>query len=215
MDLNKDNRNVYTVDAESYSEYMHENWKKPTDFLSSLIKILLVILLLVIAYFSYRIIKDDLSFSEVFNKKELLSAYSLFDSDEKSKEIVKEDYVEVLAKSTTTDLEQLEKVLLIEKKEEVEAEKIVAVVLEKLVEEESLSPLKEEVKSIDPIEQITEKIEVKPVEVEVKKEIIVKKVINNAVKVETLEVMTLKEEDQSKILTETYLDRMIEELNSL
>ena len=214
MDLNKDNRNVYTVDAESYSEYMHDNWEKPTDFLSSFIKILLVILLLVIAYFSYRIIKDDLSFSEVFNKKELLSAYSLFDSDEKSKEIVKEDYVEVLAQSTTTDLEQPKKIPLI-KKEEVEVEKIEAIVLDKVVEVEQLSALKEEVKSIEPIEQITEKIEVKPVEVEVQKEIIVEEVIADVVKVETIEVKTLEEKQQSNILTESYLDRMVEELSSL
>jgi hypothetical protein len=39
MDLNKDNRDIYTIDSESYSEYMQDNWKKPTDFLSSFIKI--------------------------------------------------------------------------------------------------------------------------------------------------------------------------------
>ena len=94
MDLNKDNRNVYSVDVESYSEYMHENWKKPTDFLSSFIKILLLVLLLVLGYFFYKIVEADLTFSEVFNKEEFLSTYSLFYTDEKSKEIaIEEDYI--------------------------------------------------------------------------------------------------------------------------
>lgn len=111
MELNKDKQNIYTVDVESYSEYMHENWKKPTNYLNSLIKLLLVILLLVLAYFFYKIVKADLSFSEVFNKQELLSTYRIFDNDREIY-IEKEGYVEVLAKQMSTDVEKTKEVVL-------------------------------------------------------------------------------------------------------
>ena len=207
MDLNKDNRNVYTVDAESYSEYMHENWEKPTDFLSSFIKILLLVLLLVLGYFFYKIVKADLSFSEVFNKQEFLSTYSLFNTDEKSKEIaIKEDYVEVLAKKTVVLLvSKKHDELVSSKKEEVEIEKVAAVVVTELSLEEPPSLVEDEVKTIEPIQKVIE---------EKKEEIKVKSVEPVMVEMIPSEILTHKEEAKSNVLTETYLDRMVEELNS-
>ena len=218
MDLNKDNRNVYTVDVESYSEYMNENWKKPTDFLSSFIKILLLVLLVVVGYFFYKIVKADLTFSEVFNKQQFLSTYSLFNTDEKSKnEVIKEDYVEVLAQNISTNREEAKKTVVLtvskkhdelvsSKKEEVEIEEVAAVVTE-LSLEEPPSLVADEVKTIE--EPIQKVIEEKKEELEVKS---VEPVI-----VETIasEILTHKEEAKSNVLTETYLDRMVEELNSL
>jgi len=207
MDLNKDNKDIYTIDAESYSEYMYENWEKPTDFLSSFIKILLLVLLLVLGYFFYKIVKADLSFSEVFNKQELLSTYSLFNTDEKSKEIaIKEDYVEVLAKKTVVLLvSKKHDELVSSKKEEVEIEKVAAVVVTELSLEEPPSLVEDEVKTIEPIQKVIE---------EKKEEIKVKSVEPVMVEMIPSEILTHKEEAKSNVLTETYLDRMVEELNS-
>jgi hypothetical protein len=215
MDLNKDNRNIYTVDAETYSEYMHDNWEKPTDFLSSSIKILLVVLLLVVGYFFYKIVKADLSFAEVFNKKELIATYSFFKSDEEPKYIEKEDYIEVLAKNISTDLEEPKKVVLsvtkkydepivvkkeIEKKEEVKIEKVVEVVVAEVILEEPPSLVEDEVKTTEVIVSKVNKL--------------VEKVIIEKEEIVTNKVMAL-EKRTSRVLTETYLDRMVEELNSL
>ncbi len=98
MELNRDNKDIYTIDAKSYATQMHEEVEESGDFLGSFIKILLVILVLIFGYFFYKTVKADLSFSEVFNRQELLSFYALFNSDEEPKKIEKEDYVEVLAK---------------------------------------------------------------------------------------------------------------------
>ena len=220
MDLNKDKRNIYTVDAESYSEYMNENWKKPTDFLSSFIKILLVILLLVISYFFYKIVKADLSFSEVFNKQELLSTYSLFESNEPSKDIEKEDYVEVLAKNMPKDLEEFEKVVLsanrkhdepvVLKKEELKIEKLPAVVVAEVILEEPPSLVEHEVKTTEVVlSKVNEFVE------KVREEIVVAEVESNVVEVTSSKVVALKEKTPSTVLSETYLDRMVAELNSL
>jgi len=102
MDLNKDNRDVYTIDSESYSMYMKENRKKPRDLLGFIIQFLVVILLFVLVYLFFNILKNDLTFSEVFNKKELLSTYeSLMGSDEKTS-ANHENHREVLAKKIAT-----------------------------------------------------------------------------------------------------------------
>ena len=219
MDLNKDKRNIYTVDAETYSEYMHDNWKKPTDFLSSFIKILLLILVLVVSYFFYKIVKADLSFTEVFNKKELIATYEFFNANNKPEYVEQEDYVEVLAKKTPTDLEEAKKTVVlavtkeydvpvVEKKEEVEIEKVEAVVVVEVILEEPPSLVEEEVK-------VTE-VEVSKVsELVVKEEIVAVPVVKNVVEVATNKVMALEEETTPKVLTESYLDKMVEELNSI
>ena len=82
MDLNKDDQNIYTVDSESYKEYVREDTQESRDFLGSFIKLLLLILLLIITYFFYKIVKADLSFSEVFNKQELFATYKAISNDE-------------------------------------------------------------------------------------------------------------------------------------
>jgi len=217
MDLNKDNRNVYTVDVESYSEYMNKNWKKPTDFLSSFIKILLLVLLLVLGYFFYKIVKADLTFSEVFNKQQFLSTYSLFNRGENPKnEVIKEDYVEVLAQNISTNREEAKKTVvltvskkndeLVSSKKEVEIEEVGVVVTE-LSLEEPPSLVADEVKTIE------EPIQKKVIE-EKKEEIKVKSVESVIVETIASEILTDKEEAKSNVLTKTYLDRMAEELNS-
>lgn len=80
MDLNKDNKNIYTINSENYTGYMQENKKKPKDLLNSVIKVLLFILLLVVSYFFYKILKPNFSFFEIFNKKELVSTDEEFEN---------------------------------------------------------------------------------------------------------------------------------------
>ena len=142
MNLKKDNQDIYTIDSKSYSEYMQENWEKPKDFLSSFIKFLLFILLLVMAYFFYKVVKADLSFSEVFNKQELLSTYELFDNDGKQIDIEKENYVEVLAKNISTDVVKFQKTVVLgatQKHDEFIVEKKEKKIVESLSDEMRLS----------------------------------------------------------------------------
>ena len=113
MDLNKDNRDIYTIDSESYSEYMQDNWKKPKDLLTSFIKILFIILLVVMGYFFYKIVKADLSFSEVFNKKKLLATYKFFNANDKPLYIKEEDYVEALAVISPIEIQENKKTVVL------------------------------------------------------------------------------------------------------
>ena len=246
MDLNKDNKNVYTVDAESYSEYMHENEIKPTSFLNSFIKILLVILLVVVGYFFYRILKDDLSFSEVFNKKELISTYALISADDKTEDVKKENYVEVLAKTEVVSENHDEPVTAKEEKNEIS--KVVAERVEEEIRVEVVNKV-ESIKVQEPIKEAVEEKEVELVEVKVEKEkepevieIIevvapkvvapIEEIVEETVviepKVSRIEVVEHKVEElkevekktaveptSSKVLSETYLDRMVKELNSI
>ena len=204
MDLNKDNRDVYTIDSESYSEYMQENRKKPRDLLSTVIQFLIVILLIVLVYFFFNILKNDLAFSEVFNKKELFSTYeSLMDSDEKAS-VENENYSEVLAEKIAMVVEEKprEDRLIIEqddaiakKVEEKEETNVVVVPVTKVVIKETKPTIKIELASIakeEPTPLKIVKVEAKPVEV-----------------IENIEV---PEETE---LTENYLDRMVAELNSI
>ena len=105
MNLNKDNQNIYTIESENYIQYMHEQEQQKKSILTTVIKFLLLMLLLIVSYFLYQVSKSNLSFSEVFNKQELLSSYKNFKSrvntnNKPHKYIEKKAYVEVLAKKT-------------------------------------------------------------------------------------------------------------------
>ena len=191
MDLNKDNRNVYTVDPEVYSEYMHENIKKPSSTLNSIVKILLLILLIVLGGFYYKILKEDLSFSEVFNKKEFFSIYSFLDkSEQTTKSVLMENNIEVLAQEKVIVKEkEIESSLL--KEEEAKEEKVIIKKEEPIVEKHTIA-LREEVKKELPV---IEKVEVSNIEV-------VQKVIE-------------ENTPASDIISDSYLDKMVDELNSL
>jgi len=189
MDLNKDNRNVYTVDPEVYSEYMHENIKKPSSTLNSIVKILLLILFIVLGGFYYKILKEDLSFSEVFNKKEFFSIYSFLDrSEETTKSVLMENNIEVLAQEKVIVKEKESSLL---KEEESKEEKVI-VKKEEPIEEKHTIVLREEVKKELPV---IEKLEVSNIEV-------VQKVIE-------------ENTPASDIISDSYLDKMVDELNSL
>ena len=192
MDLNKDNKNVYTVDPEVYSEYMHENIKKPSSTLNSIVKILLLILLIVLGGFYYKILKEDLSFSEVFNKKEFFSIYSFLDkSEQTTKSVLMENNIEVLAQEKVIVKEKKTESSLVKKEEEVIVKK------EEPVVEKTTIVLTEEVKKELPV---IEKVEVSNIEV-------VQKVIEQKTPASNTPT--------SDILSDSYLDKMVEELNSL
>ena len=196
MDLNKDNKNVYTVDPEVYSEYMHENIKKPSSTLNSIVKILLLILLIVLGGFYYKILKEDLSFSEVFNKKEFFSIYSFLDrSEQTTKSVLMENNIEVLAQEKVIVKEkEIESSLL--KEEEAKEEKVIIKKEEPIVEKHTIA-LREEVKKELPV---IEKVEVSNIEV-------VQKVIEQN--------SPASHTPTSDIISDSYLDKMVDELNSL
>jgi len=216
MDLNKDNRDIYTIDSESYSEYMKEKVSKPRDLLSFIIQILIVILLFVLVYLFFNILKNDLTFSEVFNKKELLSAYeSLVDSDDEIHVVMDNESEKVPEKMSSkkiviiSEKKPLEKVAVTEKKQPVIKE------IEKTKESK-------EVVLITPTVVKKEKPMVKKPKVEEvivqEKEIVVKEDSKPVaiIKVETkpVEVIKKKKIENESELTESYLDRMVAELNS-
>ena len=104
MTLNKDKQNIYTIDSEHYIMYMHEQ-EHQNSLLTKIIKFLLLTLFLIVSYFLYQVAKSDLSFSEIFNKQELLSRYEKFKNrinvDNKRPKYVEQiTYVETLAKKT-------------------------------------------------------------------------------------------------------------------
>jgi len=234
MDLNKDNRDVYTIDSESYSMYMKENRKKPRDLLSTIIQFLIVILLFILVYLFFNILKNDLTFSEVFNKKELLSTYeSLMDSDEKTS-VNHENYREVLAKkiATVTEAKPTEYHTIV-----VAEEKSVTKSVEKKeVPKVALMVSTVATKKIEPIA----KVELEPIvqehkaqEVVVEKVAAIEKVVvqkeeptplksietveaKEMVEAEPMEVIEMTEvpKEESE-LTESYLDRMVAELNEM
>jgi len=222
MDLNKDNRDVYTIDSESYSEYMKENSEKPRDLLGIIIQFLIVILLIVLVYLFFNILKNDLTFSEVFNKKEVLSMYESLVDNHDEVQVDSEEYREVLAKKIATEKKNNQQIVSektiskeatppkivvvekvkpiiknVEKKEEPSTEELKSTVQEKrkteVITVEKVIVVKEEPK---PLERI-EKVEVKKI-----------------VKSEPVEVIENGEVPEEGELTESYLDRMVAELNS-
>jgi len=206
MDLNKDNRDVYTIDSENYSIYMEKDRKKPRDLLGFLIQFLIVILLFVVVYFFFNILKNDLSFSEVFNKKELLLTYeSLIGSNEKSS-LEKETYPEAMVtekKSIEAKEILLESKLPIKNLEKKEVAKVETVVKHKVVTTKSEPTIS--IKEII-VEKITPK----------EKVVVVKEEPTPLKRIEKVEVKkaVVKEEPEEGELTESYLDRMVAELNS-
>jgi len=204
MDLNKDNRDIYTIDSESYSEYMKEKVSKPRDLLSFIIQILIVILLFVLVYLFFNILKNDLTFSEVFNRKELLSTYeSLVESDDEI-HVVVDDKLEKVPEKTTpkkiaivSEEKPLKKVAVTEKEQQPviknrEVTKEVVVVTPTVIEKAEVMVKKPKVEEVIVQEkEIIVKEDSKPLKVVEKKKI----------------------EDESE-LTESYLDRMVAELNS-
>jgi len=235
MDLNKDNRDVYTIDSESYSMYMKENRKKPRDLLSTIIQFLIVILLFILVYLFFNILKNDLTFSEVFNKKELLSTYeSLMDSDEKTS-VNTENYREVLAKKIATVseakptehhtivvAEEKSVTKSVEKKEVPKIDLIVSKVATKKIE-----PIAKV--ASEPIVQEHEAEEVVSAEkvVAIEKVLVVEEEPKPLKSIETVEVKEIVEAEPSDVietaevpkeegeLTESYLDRMVAELNEM
>jgi hypothetical protein len=193
MDLNKANKDIYTVDRDSYSEYMQESSTGTKDLLSSFIKLLLFVLLILLSYFFYKIVKADLSFSEVFNKKELIATYKLFKNDDKEIYIKKEDYADVLAKNIAIEEPTKTTLLAITQKY---AEPVV---------------VKEEVVKVEkkPVIVVLDIVE------EQKKEIKIEVVAPVVVNVMPSEVKINKEERELNVLSDSYLERMVEELNSI
>jgi len=235
MDLNKDNRDVYTIDSESYSMYMKENRKKPRDLLSTIIQFLIVILLFILVYLFFNILKNDLTFSEVFNKKELLSTYeSLMDSDEKTS-VNTENYREVLAKkiATVSEAKPTEHHTIV-----VAEEKLVTKSVEKKeVPKIALIVSKVATKKIEPIAKVASEPIVQEHEAEevvsaekvvaIEKVLVVEEEPKPLKSIETVEVKEIVEAEPSDVietaevpkeegeLTESYLDRMVAELNEM
>jgi len=224
MDLNKDNRDVYTIDSESYSTYMKENRKKPRDLLNTIIQFLMVILLFILVYLFFNILKNDLTFSEVFNKKELFSTYkSLMGSDAKTS-IDNENDRDVLAKKIATVSEEKPVVKLpkSEQKREVpkvvervikvvtkEREPIVKVASEPIVEKHKA----EEVVAVEKVvveEKVVQREAPKPLKIV---ETVETKEIVEAEPIEVVETTDVPKEENE--LTESYLDRMVAELNEM
>ncbi|RUM70348.1 MAG: hypothetical protein DSZ09_04505 [Sulfurovum sp.] len=207
MDLNKDNRDVYTIDSESYSEYMQENRKEPRDLLTTLIQFLILILLLVLVYFFFNILKNDLTFSEVFNKKELISTYESLEESYDEVPTKTEKYREVLAKKITT-----------EKKAPVEStpNKIAVMREKKSIESMVVEKAKPVIINVEKKEETVVSVEKIVVAKEVPKPVktIEKVEVKKRVKSEPVKVIENGEVPEESELTESYLDRMVAELNS-
>jgi len=207
MDLNKDNRDVYTIDSESYSEYMQENRKEPRDLLTTLIQFLILILLLVLVYFFFNILKNDLTFSEVFNKKELISTYESLEESYDEVPTKTEKYREVLAKKIST-----------EKKAPVEStpNKIAVMREKKSIESMVVEKAKPVIINVEKKEETVVSVEKIVVAKEVSKPVktIEKLEVKKRVKSEPVKVIENGEVPEESELTESYLDRMVAELNS-
>jgi len=207
MDLNKDNRDVYTIDSESYSEYMQENRKEPRDLLTTLIQFLILILLLVLVYFFFNILKNDLTFSEVFNKKELISTYESLEESYDEVPTKTEKYREVLAKKIST-----------EKKAPVEStpNKIAVMREKKSIESMVVEKAKPVIINVEKKEETVVSVEKIVVAKEVPKPVktIEKVEVKKRVKSEPVKVIENGEVPEESELTESYLDRMVAELNS-
>jgi len=242
MDLNKDNRDVYTIDSESYSEYMEETRKKPRNLLGTIIQFLIVILLLVLVYFFFNILKNDLTFSEVFNKKELLATYESLVGSQKDIQIETEENSKVLVKETVPKqkIQQTisEKITSAEPTPHKVAVMTEQKVIKNIAVEEKAKPVIksiEKVKKEEPskIEVTSIKVESTPIEkgnreekiVTEEKVVVVKEVpkpvktiekveVKKRVKSEPVKVIENGEVPEEGELTESYLDRMVAELNS-
>ncbi|CAA6798655.1 MAG: Unknown protein [uncultured Sulfurovum sp.] len=113
MDLNKDSQEIYSIDRETYSSYMKSNREGSTNLLDSIIKLLLIVLLLILTYFFYYIIKEDLSFKDVFNKNELYTTYNFFEP-EKELIIEEKNHVRALIPKNEVKIVELEPVVMLQ-----------------------------------------------------------------------------------------------------
>lgn len=188
MDLNKDNKDIYSIDRETYSTYMKSDRKESTNLLDSIIKLLLLVLVLILSYFTYYIIEKDLSFKDVFNKNELHSAYNFFEPEEKL--IEEKTHIVAVSKNIVKPKETM----VIPIKSEV-----------KIVEVEPIVTSKEVIME-EPI-IVVKKVEVKDEPIVLAK--VTEKVVENIPKIEE------KEQNKVEVLSESYLDLMTKELNSL
>jgi len=214
MDLNRDNRNVYTIDSESYAIYMKENREKPRGFLNNIIQFLMIIFLLILVYFFFYILKNDLTLSDVFNKKELVATYeSLIDTQNRPQ---KPPQIETEQKRASTEPAS-HKIAVVTEKKTVDTPSTAKVVESKVISviknKKSEAPLK--VVASEPIvkehqeeQQMVVIEETKPLK---SMETVAPKEIVESKPVEVIENTEVPEESD---LTENYLDRMIEELNS-
>lgn len=103
MDLNKDNRDIYTIDAESYTQQRKQHKEEPRSLLSFLINLLLFILAIVISFFLYNIIKNKYTLNDVLNKEKILNTFHISTEPTKAKEEV--DDMEALAQQIVTSMD--------------------------------------------------------------------------------------------------------------
>ena len=84
MELAQDNKKVYTIDAEYYREYMSQTTQSNfSSTLDSVIKLLLITLFMILAYFAYKIVNE---YSINLAPKNRLMAIEEFSSSVKSVE---------------------------------------------------------------------------------------------------------------------------------
>lgn len=200
MDLNKDSKDIYTIDAESYTQQRKDYPRESNNLLSFLINILLFLLAVVISFFLYQITKNNYSFDDVLNKEKIMATFN-FSSDEKDKQtadiVIKEPMVKESAKPIK--IEVVEKVV-----KEMVAKK------ETLKEKETIKE-KETVK-----EETIVKKETVP---EIKKEIVVKKVEVLKEEKKTEPKVTIstpkkeKEKVEEDVLSTEYLNEMTKAMN--
>ncbi len=204
MDLNKDNKDVYTIDAESYTQARKKNEIESPSRLSFLINLLLAVLAVVISFFLYNIIKNGYTLNDVFNKERLTQTFSIADD---SKERVKEnDNMETLAKEIITKMElPKEKSIAKVDVKKVETPKIESVIHKTLPPKE-IETIKEE-----SITVVAPKVEEKPKEIKV---VEVKKVEPVIVKTKKAESSTT-DSTTDDLLSSEYLKKMQEEMNNL
>ncbi len=107
MELSQDKQKVYTIDAEYYREYMSQTTQSTlSSTLDSVIKLLLITLFMILAYFAYRVVnehsinlvpKNRLMAVEKVSEKPYVEELSLVKSVEPiSKKINREEIVELV-----------------------------------------------------------------------------------------------------------------------
>ncbi len=200
MDLNKDSKDIYTIDAESYTQQRKDYPRESNNLLSFLINILLFLLAVVISFFLYQITKNNYSFDDVLNKEKIMATFN-FSSDEKDKQTVHTVIKEPMVKES--------------------AKPIKIEVVEKVVKE--MVPKKETVKEKETIkekETVKEETIIKKETVpEIKKEIVVKKVEVLKEEKKTEPKVTIitpkkeKEKVEEDVLSTEYLNEMTKAMN--
>lgn len=107
MELSQDKQKVYTIDAEYYREYMSQTTQLTlSSTLNSVIKLLLITLFMILAYFAYKIVNENsinlvskkrLMAVEKVSEKSYVEELSVVKSVEpRSKRINQEEIVELV-----------------------------------------------------------------------------------------------------------------------